>query len=201
LWKGEGLDKINFGGEMSDLKKVAAAAKKLVFSEIEKYGTPEPGAFKVAVKKASELAESLGVDREIVLIGVYLMDVKAGQAFREGTSSDHVKMSVDEARRFLKPYRIGKDIEGKIINCIEAHHGSVPYICKEAEIVSNADCYQFLHPQALFYFVHEVDIPLEEFIKLLKGKVEEKWDKLSLGICKKELEPYYQAIKTLLAAV
>lgn len=39
-----------------------------------------------------------------------------------------------------------------------------------------------------------------ELVKLLNFKADEKWHALSLDICKKELEPQYKLIKSLVEA-
>jgi hypothetical protein len=76
------------------------------------------------------------------------MDLKLGQAFKEGRSQDHVQMSVDAVRVFLDRFDdLDTSKKEKIINCVEAHHKDVPFTCIEAEICANADCYRFLHPK------------------------------------------------------
>ncbi len=81
---------------------------------------------------------------------------------------------IDATKIFLEKYPLTKEEQKKIINCVEAHHKGVKFNCVEAEICANADCYRFLHP-----------------------KMNEKHKILSLDICKKELEPYYQEFKKL----
>jgi len=44
------------------------------------------------------------------------------------------------------------------------------------------------------------DMPLDDLVNLFLKKADEKWNALSLDICKKELEPQYKLIKDLLTA-
>jgi hypothetical protein len=81
---------------------------------------------------------------------------------------------------------------------VEAHHGTIPYTCIEAEICANADCYRFISPKGVFgYFTTLGKRPLD-FLACLdeaEKKLDEKYAILSLDICKSELEPYYQTFK------
>ena len=56
-------------------------------------------------------------------------------------------MSYDCAKEFLEKNEINSEDSKQILNCVEAHHGKVPYTCIEAEICANADCYRFLTPK------------------------------------------------------
>ena len=132
---------------------IVEQSRKFALSEIEKFGLPNRIHFEISEKKAAELAEKLGADKEIVLAGVALMDLKLGKAFKEGRLDEHINMSVLAAREFLKGFGISEEKKERIINCIEAHHGTVPYKCKEAEICANADCYRFIHPKGFFVYL------------------------------------------------
>ncbi len=41
-------------------------------------------------------------------------------------------------------------------------------------------------------------MPIKDLVALLLGKADEKWNELSLDICKKELEPQNKVIKEFL---
>jgi len=180
---------------------VVQEAKNFAQKEMEKFGVPSRIHFEISEKKARELAEKLGADKTITLVGVYLMDIKLGQASKERRISEHVRMSVEATKDFLEKFNLHAETKQKIINCVEAHHGDVPFICKEAEIVANADCYRFLHPKGLFALLSilgKMGLQFEEILNLAEAKLEEKYKILSLDICKEELEPYYEQFKKLL---
>ncbi|MCX6740966.1 MAG: hypothetical protein NTY61_01030 [Candidatus Parcubacteria bacterium] len=106
--------------------------------------------FEISEKKAIELARRMKVNETIVLVGVYLMDIKLGEASAQNKNQEHVKMSVEATQGFLTRFDLNEEEKMKIINCVEAHHGQVPFTCKEAEICANADCYRFIHPKGFF---------------------------------------------------
>ncbi|MFH0952159.1 MAG: hypothetical protein V1838_03120 [Patescibacteria group bacterium] len=176
---------------------IAEEAKKYALEEIEKYGLPDLIHFDISEKKAIELTDKLNADKQIVQIGIYFIDLKLGQAFKENKSAEHVIMSVAATKEFLDKHKVPDDTKDKILNCVEAHHGDVPYKCKEAEICANADCYRFLHPKGFFVFLY-VLAKRDSFansLDQLEKKLEEKHKILSLDIAKQELEEYYQTLK------
>src|SRR3989344_1198819 len=117
-------------------------SRKYALSEIEKYGAPTLIAFEISEKKAIELARKLKADETIVRVGIVLMDVKLGQALKEGRLKEHVAMSSQASKVFLEKYNLDEKTKNKIINCIEAHHKKIKFSCIESEICGNADCYR-----------------------------------------------------------
>ena len=182
------------------MKEIIKRAEDLALSEIKKYGLPFKDHFDIANKKGKELAALLRVDSDIVQIGTRLMDLKLGEAFSKGKPGEHLKIGSKTAKKFLLQFKLPKEVVGKIINCIEGHHGK-GWKCKEAEIVANADCYRFLHPRGVFAYIKSLDKRfdnLNDALSQIEKKSEEKLKILSLDICKEELEPAYKAIKELI---
>ena len=52
-------------------------------------------------------------------------------------------MSRDAAVAFLKQEKADPLLIEQVAHCIDAHHGTIAYQSKEAEIVANADCCRF----------------------------------------------------------
>lgn len=173
-------------------------SRKYALSEIEKYGSPPIVLFEISEKKAIELAKKLNADETIVRVGSVLMDLKLGQALKEKRLPEHVAMSVEASREFLKKFDLDKEIEDKIINCVEAHHKQVEFNCIEAEICANADCYRFIHPKGFFMYLTLLGKRNSDFQDCLiqaEKKLDEKKGILSLDLCKEELDDYYNTIK------
>ncbi len=173
-------------------------ARKYAVEEIKRYRAPSLILFEISEKKALELAEKFDVDKTIVHVGSCLSDLKLGQALKEGKIQDHIKMSSDAAKEFLKKFDIDDEAKTKIINCIEAHHGTIPFECKEAEICANADCYRFMHPKGIFEYFANLGKRTDDIYEILdqvEKKMEEKHNTLSLDTCKEGLEPYYRQFK------
>lgn len=176
---------------------IVQEARKYAVSEIEKHGLPNIVHFELSEKKALKLAEKLNANKMIVHVGVCLMDLKLGQAFKENRLTEHVKMSVEATKEFLNRFDIDDNSKEKIINCVEAHHGG-PYKCTEAEICANADCYRFIYPKGFFVYLTVLGRRFKDFLEALNAaekKMDEKYDVLSLDICKNDLKKYYQTLK------
>lgn len=157
--------------------------------------------FVLANEKGQELAMSLKADRDVVLLGTILMDLKIGQCQKENRLSEHVKESSMAAQVFLRQFDLDAEILKKIVSCIESHHGADNYYCLEAEICANADCYRFLSPEGFFYgllIFGNRHPSLNDALSHLENKVEEKYKILSLDICKQELDGYYHDFKKLI---
>ena len=179
---------------------ITQEAKDLALKEIKKFGIPNLIHFEISEKKVIELCDKLNADKTIALTGYYLMDLKLGEAFKLNKVENHIKMSLDVAKRFLNKFNLDEETKKRIINCIEAHHGSAPFICKEAEICANADAYRFLHPKgflATLAFMRK-DLGFEKTLNLLNQKINEKYKILSIDICKEELTGYYHQLKELI---
>ncbi len=179
-------------------QNIVQKAREFAISETEKFGTPIMDHFELSEKKALELAEKFDVDTNIVKVGVYLMDVKLGEAIKNGKAPEHIQMSVDATREFLSEFEISDKEKDKILNCVGAHHAQIPFTCKEAEICCNADCYRFIHPRGVFAYLNLLGRRfdnIDDCLVQLEKKMEEKYNVLSLDICKEELEKYYQTFK------
>ena len=173
-------------------------AKEMAILETKKYGVPIADHFDISEKKALELANLFGADKDVILLGIYLMDLKLGQSIEEGNIDEHVKMGIEAAKDFLSDSDMDEERTKKVINCIESHRGRLPFVCKEAEICANAVCYRFLHPKGFMSymaFLGKKHKDIFELLDELEKSIDDKYSLLSLDICKKELEEYYNDIK------
>jgi len=179
---------------MTDFKQIIKEADNFALSEIEKYHFPSLMHFNTANSKGGELAKKLKAEEGIVQLGTRLMDIKLGECISEGRLKEHIERSAKISREFLSKFDLPKDTVEKIINCVEEHHGTKKWACKEAEICANADCYRFLLLKDWLAFL----IHIKGDFKLAEEKADEKWKVLSLDICKKELESDYKLIKEII---
>ena len=161
---------------------------------------PAPGLLQISLEKGAELAEFYQADKELVLIGICLMDIQLSAAINQGRQKEHVIMSSDFAKSFLSTYDLTESEYDQIINCVEAHHKDIPFSCIEAEICANADCYRFIHPRGVFIQDGVLSKRTDDFAERIDGlnrKLEEKHNILSLDKAKEELEDYYQMFRKL----
>lgn len=182
-------------------KEIFNKTKDFVYSQAEKHSAPSIFHIDLTNQKGQALAEVLGADKDVILMGTLLMDCMLGVAMKEGRVKDHIEMGESEAREFLSrfPELIGSEREN-ILQCVKQHHGAEKFYSLEAEICCNADCYRFASVRGVIGGMrHSRPMPLEELVNLYSLKADEKWNVLSLEMCKKELEPQYRAIKEFLS--
>lgn len=185
--------------EQSLANKIDAVARK----EIEIYGLPTQRHYNLSLEKGVELAKKLNADVNLVKAGIALMDIKLGQAAKEGHQPQHVKYCVEFSEKLLKELAVEEPYYSILINCVAAHHGAIPFTSLEAEIVANADCYRFIHPRGVMSF-HATVIKRgndhDAALKAVETKLDEKYGIISLDAAKSELIPYYEMFKNILIA-
>lgn len=164
-------------------------------AEIQKYNPDMEFLHDISLDAGIRLAKKYGADENIVKIGISLMDCKLPEASHLGTPKQHISMSSEAAKEILKEADLDVDTKENIIKCVEQHHGAEKFFSLEAEVVSNSDCYRFIHPKGVLYYYsmlgrrfHNFDKELEQ----LNFKLNEKHNILSLDFAKEELEPYYE---------
>jgi exopolyphosphatase/pppGpp-phosphohydrolase len=173
--------------------------RELAYDEINKTGLPLRVHVDLSVETGKRLAKELGVNVDIVEAGTLLMDYALGQAMKENRQNEHVKMSIEKAKKLLDMSSLSEEEKENISYCILEHHGVPSFFSKESEVCCNADCYRFTSIKGvglgLRYFR---DMQFKDLISLLTEKADEKWNTISLDIVKKELEPQHKIIMEML---
>ncbi len=183
-------------------KAIIEKARAYALAEIEQYGLPNRILFDISEKQGLLLGEKLWADLSIVMLWIYLMDIKLGQAFAEKRLSEHIQMGADAAIVFLQKEWVDQEMIDKVVHCILAHHGTIPYESLEAEICANADCYRFISPVGFFANLHSLgqrNMSFQEALDQAEKKMEEKHSILSLETCKNECENHYQKLTEYIA--
>ncbi len=177
---------------IENLVKTADAFNR---AEIQKYNPDMEFLYYISLDAGIRLAKKYGADENLVKIGISLMDCKLPEASHLGTPKQHISMSSNATKEFLKEAYLDPNTKENIIKCVEQHHGAEKFFSLEAEIVANSDCYRFIHPKGVLYYssmlgrrFHNFDKELEQ----LNFKLNEKHNILSLDFAKEELEPYYE---------
>ena len=179
---------------MNEIERLKSDSQQWALSEIEKYGFPSKLNFETSNKKGQELAEVYGLNKDLVLIGTTLMDIKLGEAKHLKQLKEHIQMGVDEVKLFLKKYSILDKEKEIILNSVKFHHGTDDFKSKEAEICANADCYRFLEIENVFDNINSSlknGLTFKDAISHARDKMDEKFNILTLNECITELKPNY----------
>lgn len=171
------------------MKNFIEKIKEFAYSEQERTGMPLKQHIDLSCEKAKELTDKLNADVDIVTAGTLLMDCVIGTAIQEGRITEHVQMCLNKTNEFLDSVELLEDVKENIRHCVSEHHGVDKFYSLESEICCNADCYRFASTKGFFYTVRFLrDMPVDEFIKLLRNKFNEKREALTLDVCKNELK-------------
>ncbi len=183
---------------MNEFEKLLQEARELAYSEAKKYSTPILKHIDFATHQGITLAEKLVANKRIVEVGTLLMDIKIGEAVNQGKLSEHVQMSHDFTKELLSKYsEISDEDKTNIEACVLEHHGKEKFYSIESEICCNADCYRFCSVEGVSYVLRYFrDIEFKDLVALINHKIEEKWNALSLDICKRGLEPQHKILLT-----
>ena len=197
---GEAIDNMKIKGFYMDkmFEKIDVFAKE----EIEKTGMPQIYNYDVANQKAEELAIALGANVDLAKCGTALMDIKLGEAVKNGAQPKHVQMSAEYAKEVLEKLKVDAKTTDILLNCVLAHHGQVPYKSLEAEIVANADAYRFISERGVFTtykFALNIGKGHNEALDFVQFKLDEKFKILSLDLAKTELTDLYYTFSSMIA--
>ena len=171
-----------------------------LIAEINKHGIPTLEDYNDITNIALRIAKELNADLDIVKLGSKLIHAKIGEAIAQKKWTEHTNMALGFAMELFKKYPLNENIKNKVFICIREHRDKT-FSCKEAEICANANCYKYLLPRKIlkmFYNFRSQGYNFEEILFLAEEKVEQKWNFLTLEVCKKELEQNYKKIKQFL---
>jgi hypothetical protein len=129
---------------VSIIDKLLQRAKEFALEQSKQTGAPSTFNLELSNEKGQWLAEKLGADKKIVLIGTSLMDCQLGLAMKQGKIAKHIELSAQKMEEILAGFpEIDNITKKKIIYCVKQHHGAEKFHSLEAEICCNADCYRF----------------------------------------------------------
>ena len=186
-----------------DIQELVIRADKFNRDEINKYHSEIESLYDLALEAGIKLARKYNADESIVKIAISMMDSKLPQALADGKPSQHKLMAVEATENLLNEVNILNNEQRKnLMKCIEEHHGVDNFYSIESEIVCNAYFYKFIHPKGVFDYCSILGRRLNnlnEELKKVEYKMDEKYNAMSLEIVKNELEPYYNLFKELIS--
>ncbi len=171
----------------------------LAVEEIMKFPVVTLDDYNNTLNVALELGKKLNANSDIIKLGARFMEIKLGQAISEKKKNEYVNMSLGFAMNFLTGYPLSEDFKKKVFACIMEQNDK-KFSCIEAEICANALCYNFLIPKKILkiYYNKLRGYNFDEIFLFTNEIIDEKWEKLTLDVCRKNLEENYNKIKEFL---
>lgn len=185
-----------------NLENLVKESREFCLSEIREFNPDIEIFFDFLIKKCNELADYYDADKEIIQIGLYLMDSMGPRLAKQNMREKHVEAGIEKTKELLKKYDIAQATKDKIINCVAAHHREEEFLSIEAEICANIDCYNFIHPRGVFAYClilkNRYGQDLDKILEQIEYKLNEKYNIISLNKVKEELEPFYKQFSYML---
>lgn len=180
---------------------IVLAAKKFMLAQTKKNKVPAWPLTEIAVNKAKELFRYYPkVNKQVVLTALYLAHTHFGILRRQ--QRGHSFKSAVLARKFLVKHNVAENFISKVINAIEAHHGHVPTVSLEAELMKNAEAFKFLTLAGALVMLHDCGVRGWSYAKARTYtlfKMEQKYKLVTFPRCKKEAVKARGLIKKILA--
>ena len=150
------------------------------------------------VRRAEELADELGGDKEVIQLAAWLHDIGSIIHGRE----DHHITGAEIAETKLKEYNYPADKIDLVKKCIRNHRGSKNFnrenleeqIIAEADVMSNFDNIEGIF-KAAFCFEN---LSQSEARKSVRQKLNRKWKQLHFDKSRELVRDKYEAVRVLL---
>jgi uncharacterized protein len=159
---------------------------------------PFPYHFKPVAEYAEKLADTLGGDKEVILISAWIHDIGS---IIHGRDNHHIT-GAEIAEKKLRELTYPEEKIVQVKNCILHHRGSheapresiEEKILVEADVMSAFDNIGGLYKAAILY----EKLSQIEATASVMNKLERKWNQLHFEKSKEIIRPKYEAAKILL---
>ncbi|NCP72102.1 hypothetical protein GW835_01770 [archaeon] len=178
-------------------KLIIKKSKALMEKQTKLNKSPPLQLTKIAIEKGKDLSKSHKVDKNLVIVSLYLAHTIFNQQKSSKIRKEHPKLSSNFVKPYLNEWKIPIKEQKIILNSIEAHHGSIKTETKIAEVVKNAECFKFVTIEGSLIYFHELGkrgTNYKEAKKLVLEKANEKYKLLTFKECIKDVEEQMKVI-------
>lgn len=164
-------------------KNIVAKARNLMAQQTKKNGAPAWALTEIAVNYGERLAEKYKVDKNVVLVSLYLAHTIFSTKIKGKVQQSHERLSADFAKKNLRKWKVSEQDIGKVVNSILCHHNKCAPTSLEAEVMKNAEFFKFLTIKGALVLTHDVGgrgLSFEKSVNFAKYKAAEKLSYVSL---------------------
>ena len=182
------------------MKNIVYKARSLMKSQTEKNKAPAWLLTEIAIKKWKELSDKYDVNKNLVLISLYLAHTVFDPIWKWRIQKNHPNLSAKFSEEYLDKWWVNKKDKEIILNSIMAHHNKIEWKTKIAEVVKNAEWFKFLTLEWVLIFLHELWIrwvSYNEAVEKVLAKMEQKRILLTLDDCINEAKKNCKEIEKL----
>ena len=173
------------------MEEVVKKARELMYEQTKKNKAPAWGLTEIAIEKGEQLANQYHIDKDLVLISLYLQHTVFSRIYKGEIQKNHPKLSAEFSKKYLEEWGVSEENQKVILNAIEAHHNAIEATSLVAEVVKNAECFKFVTVRGALIWLHELGlrgVPYEESVERVIEKMEQKKKLITLPECIEEAE-------------
>lgn len=165
-------------------------ARELMYSQTIKNKAPSWLLTELAQEVGSKLAEEFKVDKNIVLLTLYLQHLVFDSAVGGEVQKNHPDLSAKYVidNKLLEKWNIPNEDKLVIIEAIKSHHKKEKSENLIVEVIKNAECQKFITVKGALIWLHELGLRGYDFNKakeLVFYKMNQKKSLLTLEKCVK----------------
>ena len=164
---------------------------KYLNEQTKKNKAPAWALTEIAIEKGEQLANQYHVDKDLVLISLYLQHTVFSRVYKGEIQKNHPQLSAEFSKKYLEEWGVSEKDKKVILNAIEAHHNAIKATSLVAEVVKNAECFKFVTVKGALIWLHELGlrgVSYEESVERVIEKMEQKKKLLTLSACIEEAE-------------
>lgn len=181
---------VNFVMRDEIYKKAISEARKLMYEQTTKNRAPSWLLTELAQEVGAELAEEFNVDKNIVLLTLYLQHLIFNRIVGGEIQQKHPDLSAQYVidNKLLEKWDIPREDQNIIIEAIKEHHQKTTNKELIVEVIKNAECQKFVTIKGSLIWLHELGIReynYEDAKKLVFYKMNQKKELLTLEKCAK----------------
>ncbi len=180
--------------------EIIKKSRELMKQQTKRNKSPAWLLTEIAVEKWEELAWKYNVNKDLVIISLYLAHTVFNTIWKWEVQKNHPKLSAEFSEKYLDDWWVNKENKEIILNAVIAHHNKVKWKTKVAEIVKNAEWFKFLTVKWALIFLHELwirGVVYDEAVEKVLAKMEQKRALLTLDDCILEAEKNCKDIENL----
>lgn len=169
-------------------KKAIDSAQNLMYEQTQKNKAPSWLLTCLAQEVGAELADEFGVDKNIVLLTLYLQHLVFDSITGGEIQKNHPNLSADYVvnNRLLEKWNIPVEDRKVILEAIRVHHKKEINPNLIIEVIKNAECQKFVTVNGALIWLHELGLRGYDFEKskdLVFYKMNQKKSLLTLKEC------------------
>ena len=98
------------------MEEVVKKARELMYEQTKKNKAPAWGLTEIAIEKGEQLANQYHVDKNLVLISIYLQHTVFSRVYKGEIQKKHPQLSAEFSKKYLEGWGVSEEEQKVILN-------------------------------------------------------------------------------------